>query len=101
MLACMMEYDDETPILTTDNKLGLKVGRLKIAYIPCDNTGEGEPDEDLFVADSNELLNREIFFRLEISFATDLPEDLSHNVFITYRLEYEPEVIHRVPVCQG
>ena len=101
MLASMMEYDDETPILSTENKGSPNVGKLKIAYIPCDNTGEGEPDEDLFVADSNELLNREIFFRLEVTCATGLPPDLTHDVFITYRFEFDPETVHRVPFCQG
>jgi len=63
----MLDNDATTQIYTTatERQDGL-VGNIKCAYVPCDLSGEGEPDDDLLVDEPNELLNKEIFFRVEV-----------------------------------
>lgn len=94
---------EATPsIFTTDaNSQGGMAGTLKCAYWPCDLGGDGEPDDDLLVDDPSELLNKEIFFRIEVDEASDLPKDLCKDVFVTYIFKHEPESIYRVPQCEG
>lgn len=72
-----------------------------MSYWPCDVTGEGEPDDELIVDEPSELLNKEIFFRVEVDAIENLPADLCKNVFVTYIFKHEPETIHRVPTCEG
>lgn len=88
----MLDNDATTQIYTTatERNEGL-VGRIKLAYIPCDLSGEGEPDDDLLVDEPIELLNKEIFFRVEIESCEDLPSDLCKDVFVTYIFKHEPE----------
>lgn len=76
-------------------------GKIKCAYWPCDLGGDGEPDDDLLVDEPAELLNKEIFFRVEVQEASDLPKDMCKDVFVTYIFKHEPENIYRVPACEG
>jgi len=40
------------------------------------------------------MMGKEIFFRVEIDSAKDLPLDLSMNVFVTYQFKHEPNQIY-------
>ena len=101
-LGYTLEADEQLKIFTTaTNRPGGECGMIKCSYWPCDISGEGEPDDDLIVEDPQELLNKEIFFRVEIEKCIGLPEDLCKNVFVTYIFKHEPEVIYRVPNFEG
>lgn len=58
-------------------------------YFPTDDTGEGEPDEDLLPEEPEELLGKAITFRIEIDKARELPKELCKNVFVSYGLNFD------------
>lgn len=74
---------------------------IKFAYWPCDIEGDGEADDELLVDEPIELLNKQIFFRVEVSECSGLPKDLCKDVFVTYIFKHEPEIINRIPLCEG
>lgn len=94
---------EATPqIFTTDSNVKGGVGGiLSCAYWPCDIGGDGEPDDDLLVDDPSELLGKEIFFRVEVAEAKNLPADLCKDTHVNYIFKHEPDVIHRVPAVTG
>ena len=74
---------------------------MTCSYWPCDIDGDGEPDDDLLVDDPSELLNKEIFFRVQVDKCNGLPADLCKDAFVTYIFKHEPETIYRVPAMSG
>ena len=92
-LSYMLDNELEAKIMSTEGNEGVR-GKLAIKYYPCDASGEGEPDDELLVEEPNELLGKEIHFRVEIDRAIDLPKDLCKNVFVTYQFKHEPGVIY-------
>ena len=101
-LGYTLDCEAEPPIFTTATNIpGGVGGKLKCAYWPCDIGGDGEPEDDLLVDEPAELLNKEIFFRVEVLSCSDLPNDLCKDVFVTYIMKHEPDVIHRVPAFEG
>lgn len=97
-----LDCEGNPPIFTTATNIqGGVAGHLKCSYWPCDVTGEGEPDDELIVDEPAELLNKEIFFRVEVESITGLPNDLCKNVFVTYIFKHEPDTIYRVPQFEG
>jgi len=101
-LGYTLDLDETASIFTTaTNVSGGVAGQLKLSYNPCDIGGDGEPDDDLLVEDPQELLNKEIFFRVEVERAANLQEDLCKDVFVTYIFKHEPEAIYRVPAATG
>lgn len=101
-LAYSIENEAKAPIFTTaTNMPGGKAGMIEFAYWPCDLEGSGEPDDDILVEEPAELLNKEIFFRVDVKECEGLPKDLCKDVFVTYIFKHEPETIHRVPFCEG
>lgn len=99
-LGYTLENELEAKILSSEGAEGAR-GLLSIKYWPCDSTGTGEPDEDLLVEEPKELLGKEIFFRVEIEFAKNLPKDLCKNVFVTYQFKHEPGVVYSSGECNG
>jgi len=73
---------------------GSNDGALDVAIWPCDAEGSGEPDDDLLVEDPKELLGKEMYFRVMINKAKNLPADLCKNVFVTYQFKNEPNCIY-------
>mmetsp|Transcript_24870 Transcript_24870/g.17584 ORF Transcript_24870/g.17584 Transcript_24870/m.17584 type:complete len:182 (+) Transcript_24870:2474-3019(+) len=73
---------------------GSNDGTLDIACWPCDSEGTGEPDDDLLVEEPKELLGKEMYFRVMINKAKNLPADLCKNVFVTYQFKNEPNCIY-------
>jgi hypothetical protein len=99
-LGYTLENELEAKILSSEGADGAR-GLLSIKYWPCDASGSGEPDEDLLVEEPKELLGKEIFFRVEIEFAKNLPKDLCKNVFVTYQFKHEPGVVYSSGECSG
>jgi len=98
-LGYTLENEDRAPIFTTATNIkDGKAGELNCAYWPCDITGEEEPDDELLVDDPEELLNKEIFFRVEVKDAANLPKDLCKDAFVTYIFKHEPDTVYRVPI---
>ena len=101
-LGYTLEADENPRIFTTNTtqKSG-DCGNLKCSYWPCDLGGDGEPDEDLLVDDPQELLGKEIFFKVQVDSCSGLPNDLCKNVFVTYIFKHEPDTVYRVPEFEG
>ena len=86
LLGCMLESEQECGIISTSvgsNKSGNN-GKLDVSYWPCTATGDLELPEELEVETPEELLGKEIFFRLDINGCKNLPMELSKDVYITY-----------------
>lgn len=49
----------------------------------------------------HELVGKEVFFRVEIDRASNLPADLCKNVFVTYQFKHEPGVVYSTGEIQG
>lgn len=97
-----LDCEGTPPIFTTATNIpGGVAGQLTCSYWPCDIGGDGEPDDELLVEEPQELLGKEIFFRVQIEKAANLPNDLCKDVFVTYIMKHEPDVIHRVPAFEG
>lgn len=77
-------------------------GFLQVAYWPCTYDGdEKNLPEDLLVDDPEQLLGKEMFFKIKISQATGLPLDTCKNTFVTYGFKYEPDIFYRTEEVVG
>jgi len=96
MLGYTLENELEAKILSSEGASGAR-GEISVKYWPCDEEGTGEPSDDLIVDEPKELLGKEIYFRVEIDKACDLPRELCKNVFVTYQFKHEPNQIYSTP----
>ena len=81
------ENELEAAILSIDGAGG-KQGMLTIGYQPCNDKGQTEEDalpEEIMVDDASELIGyKDLFFKLNVKCAKDLPAQLNCNPFVTY-----------------
>lgn len=92
MLGYVFENEAEVKIFSSEGTQAVR-GLIKLAYYPCDSTGTGEPDEDMLIdeeQDPSALVGKDLYFRVEIKEAKDLPRDLCKDTFVTYELKSEP-----------
>lgn len=90
----LIENEVNSKVFSSESSSGER-GLLKVSYFPTDETGEGEPDEDLLPEEPEDLLGKAITFRVNIDSASGLPKDLCKNVFVTYKLAYERNALFR------
>lgn len=76
-------------------------GNLMVKYWPCAENGVDEPEDDVMCDEPHELVGKEIYFRVEIDKATNLPADLCKNVFVRYQFKHEPGVIYQTEEFDG
>ena len=64
---------------------------------------EGNIDEDLYqdVEEREDLVGKELTFKIDIKWVKSLPEDLCTNPFVTYTLQYESDLINTTPEQHG
>jgi len=90
-LSYVMESDGKIGILSTTESLdGLK---LLARYAPTDPEGVEFGDdvpEELEIEEPDELLGKEIFFKVEVNGAENLPASLCKNAFVTYAFKHDP-----------
>lgn len=72
-----------------------------MSYVPCDETGEDEPDDSLLIEEPEELIGKDVCFKVEINKCTGLPRDFCKNVFVSYAFKHEGGVRHKTDVCNG
>ena len=82
-LGYMLNNDLDAKILSSEGAQGVR-GNLMVKYWPCAADGVGEAEDDVMVDEPRELVGKEVFFRVEIDHATNLPAELCKNVFVTY-----------------
>lgn len=46
-------------------------------------------------------MDKEIFFKVKVDSASNLPSSLCKDVFVNYIFKHEPEITHRVPMVEG
>lgn len=91
-LSLMFENNLEASILSIDGAGG-KQGTLSIGYSPC--TADGDIDEDLipehFIVDKAEELvgKKDMYFKVFVKDAKDLPANLCCNTFVTYQFKFD------------
>lgn len=92
------EIESELNIVSVaTNAPGSIAGKLKVSYWPCDSTGDGEPDEELEVMEPEELLGKDIYFRVHVDGCTNLLSDLCKDVKVEYVFKHEPDIVYKVP----
>jgi hypothetical protein len=90
-LCYALENENEVKIFSTEGSQAIR-GEVKLAYFPCDESGDGEVDDEL-IADDDDLrflLGKDLHFRVEIIGAKGLPKDLCLDTYVTYELKSEP-----------
>lgn len=92
-LGYMLNNDLDAKILSSEGDKGVR-GKLMVKYWPCAADGVGEPVDDVMCDEPHELVGKEVYFRVEIDTAHDLPADLCKNVFVRYAFKHEPGVIY-------
>ena len=101
-LGYMVGNEDESFIFTTSTNIpGGMAGKLKVKYEPCNFDGEDIDEDEIDVVEPTDLIGKEIFLRVEVEGCSNLPADLSKDVFVSYIFKHEPEIIHRVPAYDG
>jgi hypothetical protein len=80
-------------------------GELTCSYVPCDDTGDGEPADELMEIagpeDLNLLLGKQIFFKVKVDGAKNLPIDSCTDCYVEYIFKHEPENVYRTPIFEG
>jgi len=99
-LGYMLENELHARILSNEGVQGFN-GMLNLKYWPCAKDGVSEPEDDVLCDEPEELVGKEVFFRVEIADAQDLPKDLCKNVFVTYQFKHEPGVIYSTGEMEG
>jgi FKBP-type peptidyl-prolyl cis-trans isomerase 2 len=72
-----------------------------VKYWPCAENGIDEPNDDVMVDEPSELVGKEVYFRVEIDGASNLPADLCKNVFVTYQFKHEPGLVYSTGEFEG
>lgn len=99
-LAYVLDNSADIAVLSTDGTDGNR-GKLTVSYIPCDETGEDEPDDSLLVEEPEELVGKDVCFKVCIDKCSGLPRDLCKNVFVSYAFKHEGGIRHKTEVCDG
>lgn len=93
-LSLMFENHLEAAILSIDGHAG-KQGKITVGYAPCTVNGETEEElipERLLVDKAEELIGQtDMYFKVYIRSAVDLPKNLCCNPFVTYQFKFERE----------
>ena len=85
---------------TTAGKDGIS-GKLKCGYWPVNYDGSEDLPDELLVEEPEELLGKEIFFRVDIESGQGLPNDTCKDVYVEYIFKHEPEMKYQTPNCPG
>lgn len=99
-LGYLVDNELDAKILSSEGSSGVR-GNLKVRYCPTDDTGEGEPDEDLLPEEPEDLLGKAITFKVEIDGAKELPKDLCKNVFVSYGLNFDKSRSYQTEEVEG
>lgn len=100
-LGYCLESDGKISIFSTSGSADGKNGEVDASYWPVTATGEEDLPDDLLVEQPEELLGKEIFFRVDIKSCKNLPMDLCKDVYVTYAFKHEPEAIYRTDELIG
>ena len=84
---------------TTAGKDGIS-GKLKCAYWPVNYDGSEDLPDELLVDEPEELLGKEIFFRVDIESCSGIPSDTCKDVYVEYIFKHEREP-HHTPHFNG
>lgn len=99
-LGYMLNNELDAKILSSEGAQGVR-GNLMVKYWPCAENGIDEPSDDVMVDEPSELVGKEVYFRVEIDGASNLPADLCKNVFVTYQFKHEPGLVYSTGEFEG
>ena len=74
---------------TTAGKDGIS-GKLLCSYWPVNYDGSEDLPDEMLVDEPEELLGKDIYFRVDIEGASDLPNDTCKDVYVEYIFKHEP-----------
>lgn len=97
-LGIQFENELSAAILSIDGHGG-KQGELQVAYKPSTDTGDTNEEnlpEEFTVDKSEDLLGKkDLYFKVYIHAATNLPEATHTNPFVTYQFKFEQDNIYQ------
>ena len=83
-LSYMLEHELSAKIFSPEGSKGVR-GYLNVRYAPCDENGNTDPEnEELQIDEPEELLGREIWFKVQVHSCKELPLEICKNVYVTY-----------------
>jgi len=86
-LSYMLEHELSAKIFNAEGSKGVR-GFLNVRYAPCDKNGSTEDlDDELCIDEPEELLGRDIHFKVQVHSCKELPLDLCKNVYVTYKMK--------------
>ena len=98
-------YPDKGVSILSIDGAGGRQGVLFIGYSPCDkngNTDESLLPEEFLVDDPTELIGlKDMYFKVNIKHAKDLPSKLNCNPFVTYQFKSERNILYTCDELQG
>jgi hypothetical protein len=97
-LAFLIDNPCSIPIIIQGGKAKAK---LEVNIVPCDSTGD--PDgisEEMFTDNPDDLKGHRLDFIVEISHATDVPQDACKDLFVQYQFYLEDQ-FHTTQIVQG
>jgi hypothetical protein len=105
-LGLCIENDQKIKILNTAGAGNeAEQGTLEPACWPVTATGvqcdDDDYPEEYMIEEPEELLNKELYFRIDIKKATGLPNELCKDVFVVYKFKHEPDKEYRTNDCVG
>ena len=88
----MIESDLTLGILSTTEQA--ENAKLTLGYWPCSHEGvefdEDTTPEEFLIEEPEELFEKELFFKVKITGAENLPVNLCKNAFVTYAFKFDP-----------
>ncbi|KAL3836511.1 hypothetical protein ACJMK2_021937 [Sinanodonta woodiana] len=86
-LAFLIDANEQLDI--TDYR-GQEIGKLNIELLPCDAKGKVMGDQDVFVENPNDLVGKDINFKLKITSARGLPAKFT-DIYVKYKFYLEEQ----------
>ena len=101
-LSYMIGVDGKINIMSTTSTSGnAQSGMLDATYTPVTYDGDEDIPEEYEVNEPEELLGKEIFFRVDVNGAQNLPADTSKDTYCTYIFKHEPDVVYSTEQFKG
>ena len=97
----MLESEGKINIFSTSGGTDGKNGELDCAYWPVTIDGSEDLPDELLVDEPQELLGKEIHFRVQVNGAKNIPMDLCKDSFVTYAFKHEPDQLYRTDEVTG
>jgi len=96
-----MEFDDGVKLYSAETGALPDGTKLNCGYWPVTEDGNEEIPEDDLNDEPEDLLGKDIYFRVDINGAEGLPGELCKDTFVTYQFKHEPDKKFSTEIVKG